>query len=261
MSARSPALVCEGVSAGYGRRVVLDGIDLRLEAGAVTAVLGPNGAGKTTLLRLLAGLNRPTAGRVTWDGSDLAGLSPPQLARRVALVGAEPQIPFAWSALEIVLMGRAPHVATGALEGPEDIQAARAALARVDATELSDRPITELSAGERQRVLIARGLCQDTPVLLLDEPTSHLDPAHASRLTGVLRAAAAGGRAVVWVAHDVNLAARGADRLVFLKDQTVAAQGAPDVMLTEEIMRRVYGIGGRRVDGAPPAFVLGAREA
>ncbi len=256
MAAR-PQLVCEGVSAGYGSRVVLEGVDLALKAGAVTAVLGPNGAGKTTLLALLAGLSRPTSGRVTWDGVDLATLPAPELARRVALVGAEPPIPFAWSALEIVLMGRAPHVAAGALERPEDLQAAREALGRVDALDLAGRRITELSAGERQRVLIARGLCQDTPVLLLDEPTSHLDPAHALRLATVLRDVARGGRAVVWVAHDVNLAARGADQLVFLKDRAVAAHGSPDALLTEDTMRRVYGIGGRRLDGDPPAFVLG----
>ena len=252
-----PTLRCDAVGARYGARRVLEGVDLALAPGSVTAILGPNGSGKTTLLRLLAGLLAPTAGRVLLGERPLDEIPRRELARAVALVGVEPEIPFAWTALEIVLMGRAPHLAAGRLEGAAEIERARAALARLDAAPLAHRAITELSAGERQRVLLARGLCQQTPALLLDEPTSHLDPAHALRLASILRELAADGRAIAWVAHDLNLAARGADRLVFLRHGRVAAAGSPDEVLTEATIRQVFGVGGRRVEGPPPAFLPG----
>lgn len=256
MRPTSIPLVARGIRHAYSGRLVLAGVDLKLSAGTVTALLGPNGAGKTTLLRILGGLLDPDAGEVRLGSDRLGALAPHERACRVALVGGEPMIPFAWSALEIVLMGRAPYLGRGRFESASDQRCAREALAKVDAVDLADRPITELSAGERQRILIARGLCQDTSVLLLDEPTNHLDPAHALRLVAVLRALASEGRTVGCVLHDVNLAARAADRLVFLADGQIVAAGAPSEVLTPETVARVYSVRCRRVDGDPPAIVL-----
>ncbi|MGM0578796.1 MAG: ABC transporter ATP-binding protein [Myxococcota bacterium] len=250
-------LACEGVGHRYGEVPVLDGIDLRLEPGTVTTLLGPNGAGKSTLLRILAGVLRPTAGRVHVGDRELRTLDRRAASRALALVGTEPEVPFAWTSLEIVLMGRAPHLAPHRLERPDDHARAEDALARVGADHLAGRPLPELSAGERQRVLLARALCQDTPALLLDEPTSHQDPAHALRLADLMRDLARDGRTVVAVLHDLNLAARAGDRMVFLHDRRIAADGPPDEVLTPDVIRRVYGVGCRRVEGEHPAVVLG----
>ena len=259
-----------GVGFAYpgATRAVLEGVSLRAEAGTVTALLGPNGAGKSTLLRLLAGLLRPAAGEVRMGGEDVARLSPARLARRRAVVGAEELPAFAWTALEVVLMGRAPHLlgAGGArrgrggrfaLEGAEDLDLARAALERVDCGHLAGRPVAALSSGERQRVWLARALCQDTSALLLDEPTSHLDPAHALRVGALLGELAGEGRAVVAVLHDPNLAGAAADQVVFLAGGGVAAAGSPAAVLVPDVLRSVYGVEARRVGDAPPAVVFG----
>ncbi len=243
---------------------VLDGVSLGASAGEVTALLGPNGAGKSTLLRLLAGLLAPAEGSVRVGGEDIAALSPAALARRRAVVGAEEVPAFAWTALEVVLMGRAPHLVLGgrggafALEAEGDLALARAALARVDCAHLEARSVASLSSGERQRVWLARALCQDTPVLLLDEPTSHLDPAHALHVGALLRGLAAEGRAVVAVLHDPNLAGQAADQIVFLAQGGIAAAGRPGDVLVPEVLGAVYGVRARRVGDAPPAVVFEA---
>lgn len=258
MSARSDAdatLAARGLAHRYGSAQILAGVDLTLTPGTVTALLGPNGVGKTTLLKALAGLLRPTVGAVTLGGRDVAGLGPGELARAVAFVSRPTPLAFAWTALEVVLMGRAPHLG-GRLESADDRARAQAALASLDAGHLADRVHAELSAGEQQRVLIARALCQDTPILLMDEPTSHQDPAHALAVADRCRQLAAEGRAVACVLHDLNLAARAADTLVFLAEGRVAAAGPPAETLVPEVIRRVYGVDATRVEGAVPAVIL-----
>jgi iron complex transport system ATP-binding protein len=251
----------EAVSVQYGAHHALSGIDLTLIPGTVTALMGPNGAGKTTLLRVAAGLERPTSGQVTLSSlGPVHTLERGQMARTIALMLRPPEIPFAWNVLELVLMGRSPHVSVGGFEGPEDVAHAREALARVDATSLAHRIYATLSAGEKQRVMLARALAQNTPILLLDEPTSHLDPRQALNTAHLLRELAAKGQTILSVMHDPNLAARAADRLVFLVEGTIAADGTPSDVLTPEVLQHVYGVGSRRVDGAYPAVVL-EREA
>ena len=241
-----------------GGHSVLTDVDLALVPGRVTALLGPNGVGKSTLFRLLAGLLAPTSGHVSLGGQRLSALPPRARARALALVLDPPETPFAWTAYEIVLMGRAPHLALGRFEGAADRAAADRALVRAGAAELGHRVFATLSAGERQRVLVARALCQDTPVVLMDEPTSHLDPAHALRLAALWRALADEGRAVGLVLHDLGLAARAADEVVLLAAGRVHAAGAPRAVLTPDTLAAVYGVRARWVEDGAPALVIDA---
>ncbi|TNF25771.1 MAG: ABC transporter ATP-binding protein [Deltaproteobacteria bacterium] len=252
----SAGLTARGVVFAYpGGRSVLDGVDLTVAPGRVTALLGPNGAGKSTLFRVLAGLETPAAGEVTLGGRALARIPARERARQLALVLDPPVLSFSWTAFELVLMGRAPHLAAGRFESEADHARARSALEAVDAAHLAERVYPTLSAGERQRVLIARALCQDTPVVLMDEPTSHLDPAHALRLAALLRELAGQGRAVACVLHDLPLAARTADEVVLLSGTKIHAAGPPREVLTAEALEAVYGVSARWV-GDPEALVV-----
>lgn len=254
------SLGLHGLGHAYGARETLAALDLVIEPGQVTAIVGPNGAGKTTLLNLLAGVLQPTTGRVEWGGRPLASIPVAERAHLMALVGPETSPPFPWSALEVVLMGRSPHLALRGLEQAEDLAFARTALARLDVANLEDRRVTTLSQGELQRVLLARGLCQDTPVLLLDEPTSHLDPAHALAVAALLRELTDDGGTVVAVLHDLNLAARAAHRLIFLAEGRLRADGPPRDTLVPSVIQQVFGVASRRIDGPVAAILLGEDE-
>ncbi|MCB9727944.1 MAG: ABC transporter ATP-binding protein [Deltaproteobacteria bacterium] len=250
------ALSCHDLTHRYGARTVLHPLSLALEPGTVTALLGPNGAGKSTLVRLLAGVTRPTGGDVRFGERALSALAPAERARTVALSGGEPELPFAWSALEVVLMARAPHLGRGRFEGAAELTLARDALRRAGAESLAERAITELSSGERQRVLVARALCQDTPCLLLDEPTSHQDPAHALRLGGELRALARAGRTVVCVLHDLTFAARIADRALLLASGRLLADGPPAEVLRAPTLEAAFGAPATVLAGPPLVVVF-----
>ncbi len=249
-----------GVSAHYGDRPILRDVSLSAVPGDLLAVLGRNGAGKSTLLKILAGLLTPSAGEVVVDGDSLSSLSRHAISQRIAVVMDPPEPVFAWTAIELVLMGRAPRLPAGArFEGPRDREIALDALQRVDALPLAEREFGTLSAGERQRVLLARALAQETDILLLDEPTSHLDPAYALRTLGLLRELASQGRTVVAVVHDLNLAGAFATRCAWLHEATILAAGPPAEMLTPERVRHVFDVGARRIDaalGGPPALVF-----
>lgn len=252
------SLAACALSFRYGRGpLVLDRVDAEAAPGEVLAVVGPNGAGKSTLLRLLAGLLAPSAGEVLLGGAPLLALSARERARRVAVALPAPEGDLGFSALEIVLMGRAPHLGLARLESPDDHERARAALARCGALPLAARPFGALSSGERQRVLLARAVCQDTPVLLLDEPTSHQDPAHALAIAALCRDLAAAGRVVVCVLHDLNLAFKAADKALVLRvDGSVAATGPVAAVLTPALLAAVYGVAARRVDDGAGAAAL-----
>ena len=221
---------------------LFDRLSLSFPAGTFAGVIGPNGSGKTTLLRLLAGLLRPTAGSVFLDGQPLQALPPRQRARSLAVVLQEPSLLFNFSVLEIALMGRAPHLGLWGLERTDDYAAARHALDEVDLRGCEDRPVQELSSGERQRAFLAGALAQEPRGLLLDEPTAFLDLKHALELYEILlRLNISRGLTVVTVSHDLSLAARYASRLVLLDHGRIAADGPPGEVVTPARLREVYG--------------------
>ena len=225
----------------YDGREVLAGIDLDASAGEVVGVVGPNGSGKSTLIRILSGVLTGYGGRACVGGRDVRALSRIELARRVAVVPQEPTFSFPFSALEVVLMGRHPHLAGLTFESERDVELARAALERCGAAHLAGRPIQELSSGERQRVVFAKALAQQPGAFLLDEPASFLDIRHQVELYDVVRERAGEhGATVVTVLHDLNLAAEYCDRVYLLRNGRVEAGGPTADVFTYANLTRVF---------------------
>jgi iron complex transport system ATP-binding protein len=238
----TPLLAAEHVSFRYGPRPVLHDVSLALAPGDVIGIIGPNGSGKTTLLRLLSGVAAPDGGAVRFEGTPLARLRRRELARRVAVVPQDPVLEFGFTALEVVLMGRAPHLPRLAFAGARDDVRPPAAMARLEVADLAGRALDQLSGGERQRVLLARALVQEPRVLLLDEPTTHLDLRHQAGMYEVVRELArTRGTAVVSVLHDLNLAALYCERLVLLAGGRVVRDGPPEAVLTAAVLSTAYG--------------------
>jgi iron complex transport system ATP-binding protein len=242
-------LQASGVVFGYGATEVLRGVSLDVPADGFVGILGPNGSGKTTLLRVLAGTLQPAGGRVSLDGVELGRLSRTFLARRMAVVPQETRLAFDFTVLEVVLMGRYPHLGPFEIEGPKDIAIAREALAATGTLELEHRPFTTLSGGEKQRVIIAAALAQIAPgtdrstILLLDEPTAALDLAYQLEIAALLRDLQQRMRiAVVVSTHDLNFAAGLCRSLVLLKGGAVIAAGATADVLTPDRIRALYGV-------------------
>jgi iron complex transport system ATP-binding protein len=227
------------LAVAYGSRLALAGVDLELRSGSVVGLLGPNGAGKSTLVRALSGV-AGFAGSVKVMGDDLRTLARKELARRIAVVPQEPRFDFPFSALEVVVMGRHPHLGGLAFESAADLAIARQALERCGALHLAQRPIDQLSSGERQRIVFARALAQQAPILLLDEPASFLDLRFQVELFDRVRELADGGTGVVAVLHDLNLAAEYCDRIVLLQAGRVVAAGPTAEVLTYKNLTAVY---------------------
>jgi iron complex transport system ATP-binding protein len=255
-----PIVRLTAVEAGYrtarGERRVLRGVDLEVDRGEMLAVLGANGSGKTTLLGVVAGTIPATAGSVELDGCPIGQRSRAEIARSVAVLPQSLELPAGFRVAEVVAMGRTPHDGRWFGWSPEDQRAVADALRDADAESLADRPVRELSGGERQRVLVALALAQEPSLLLMDEPTTHLDVAHATALLATLsRLQRVRGMTVILVLHDLVLAGSWAPRVVVLDGGRVAADGPPDTTLVPEIARRAYGVavdsavteGGRRV--------------
>ncbi len=241
-SAATLDLMVEGVSAGYGDRLVLHGVSLSLRAGEVLGVIGPNGSGKSTLIRVITRLLPVRAGRVLLGGRSLETYRTAELARTVAVVPQGPSLPEGFTGLEVALLGRTPHLRLLQTESARDVAIARAALARCDALHLADRRVGEMSGGERQRLLIARALTQQPRLLLLDEPTAHLDLTHQAALCAlVVERCREEGLAALLVLHDLTLAAQFCDRLLLLGEGRVLAQGTPDAVLRPERLSWAYG--------------------
>ncbi|MBI3675332.1 MAG: ABC transporter ATP-binding protein [Proteobacteria bacterium] len=234
------ALFLARVSAGYGDRMALDSVTTEIRAGAVTGLVGPNGAGKTTLLRVALGLLKPTQGSVHVFGKRHAEYSRESLAKTIAYLpqGADAHWPIA--ARHLVALGRMPYRPSLTRLSAEDHGAIESALGRCDAWQFRLRRMNELSAGERSRVLLARALATAAPILLVDEPAAHLDPAHQLRLMELLQEEAHRGTAVVVTLHDLSLASRYCEELVVLQDGHVAAQGQPDEALSDKALAGVF---------------------
>ncbi len=232
------------VTFAYGPgRAGLHGVSVAVPRGSLVGILGPNGSGKTTLLRLLAGMLTPASGRITLDGRDVLRVPRRSLAREIAVVPQETRLAFEYSALEVVLMGRYPHLGAFELEGQDDVAIARAALAATGTLALEDRPFPTLSGGEKQRVIIASALAQSAGMLLLDEPTAALDPGYQIEIAALLRGLNAERGVTMAVAtHDLNFAAGLCDRLVLLRDGRVLAAGPTTEVLTRENVRALYDV-------------------
>jgi iron complex transport system ATP-binding protein len=236
-------LSVRGLHVSYGEHPVLRGVDLDAARGEVVAVLGPNGCGKTTLLRAITGGVAYSAGEIAIDGASVRGMSAGALAKRVAVVTQGAVLPEGFTALEVALMGRTPHLRLLQSEGRRDLQIVQAAMQRADCWQLRDRRVEELSGGERQRVVISRALAQEPELLLLDEPTSHLDLQHQVDTFRLLRELCTERRlTAVAVVHDLTLAAMFSDRMALLADGRIEATGAPADVLRAETIERVYGI-------------------
>jgi iron complex transport system ATP-binding protein len=238
-----PLLEVDHVTFGYGGSPVVRGASLAVWPGRFVGLLGPNGSGKSTLLRLAAGLLHPHEGSVHLEGRPLRSLGRTEIARQVAVVPQQPLMPEALTGWDIVVAGRTPH--QGILRGtsPLDEAIVQRALALVDATHLVDRRVGEVSGGERQRLLLARALAQEPAVLLLDEPTAHLDLPHQLAILDLaLRLARESDLAILGVFHDLNLAAAYCDELSLMGDGRILVHGTPETVLSEGWIAMVYGL-------------------
>jgi iron complex transport system ATP-binding protein len=237
-------ITADGVSFAYGGGTVLTDVVMTALPGEVVGLIGPNGSGKTTLLRTLYAALAPHAGFVAVDGIPLRSLRPRDVAQRVAVVAQEPASELCVTVAEMVLLGRSPHLSSMQRYSVHDRWLAAEALERVGVRELADRDYAALSGGEKQRVLIARSLAQETSHLLLDEPTNHLDVRYQHEILHLVRTLAV---TTVVVLHDLNLAARYCDRLVLLERGRVVGNGTPQEVLTPETLEPLYGISVQRV--------------
>ena len=241
-------LAAEDLRLAYDDRVVVDGLDLTLTDGSFTAIVGPNGCGKSTLLRALGRLLRPAAGRVLLDGRSIARTPTREVARVLGLLPQTPVAPAGLTVADLVARGRHPHQSWLQQWSREDEAVVAEALAWTDMADLGDRPVDELSGGQRQRAWISMALAQQTDLLLLDEPTTYLDLSHQiDVLELVARLHAERGRTVVVVLHDLNLAARYAQRLVAMRDGALVASGTPHEVLTEQLLADVFDLEARVV--------------
>ena len=254
-TARAP-LAVEHVEVGYGSAPVLRDVSLAVEPGLVTTVIGPNGCGKSTLLRTMAGLLRPARGRVLLDGEPLGDLRLREVARRMTMLPQQPIAPEGLTVADLVARGRQPHQPWYRQWSRDDEEIVATEMAATGVLSLAGRAVDQLSGGQRQRAWIAMALAQRTPVVLLDEPTTHLDLAHAVEvleLVAQLRRESA--RTIVMVLHDIGLAARYSDRLVVMRDGAFVTAGAPAEVLTSEMLEEVFGLRARvfpdPVDGLP----------
>jgi iron complex transport system ATP-binding protein len=221
----------------------LHDVSLDVAKGSLTGLLGPNGGGKTTLVSLLAGVLRPRQGRVLLDGVDLDTMSRRQIARRVAVVPQETHPAFDYTVIEMVLMGRHPHIGVMALEGPEDVEIAHDALAATGTGALAERNYMTLSGGEKQRVIIASALAQSPDLLLLDEPTASLDLHYQLEIASLLgRLNHERQMTMVLATHDLNLAAALCTHVIMIRDGTVLAHGPTADVLTTQRIRELYGV-------------------
>jgi ABC-type cobalamin/Fe3+-siderophores transport system ATPase subunit len=248
-------LATEDLRAGYGGRGVLDGLDVRIPDGELTVIVGPNACGKSTLLRALARLLPATGGRVLLDGGDITRLSTKEVARRMGLLPQSPLAPEGITVADLVGRGRYPHQSVLSSWSAEDERAVAEAMSATNVTDLAERNVDELSGGQRQRAWIAMALAQETPILLLDEPTTFLDIGHQIEVLELVTRLHQEGRTVVVVLHDINQAARYASHLIAMKDGRIVAEGAPRDIVDARLLTELFDLKARVIadpdTGAP----------
>jgi iron complex transport system ATP-binding protein len=236
-----PVLTLKKVGFRYGDIRALEKIDLRIHPGEILGILGPNGSGKSTLLKVMDGILAPQEGEIFIRGKIIASLGRTKLAREVAMVAQESHFRFSFSTLEVVLMGRFPHLKRFQFEGKKDMEVALDALRATHALELAERSIHELSGGEKQRVLIARALAQEPRVVLLDEPTSFLDLKFKREIFQLISSLCMEKKlSVVVVSHDIDLTCQYCRRVVMLKNGSIYKMGEPDQVITPSTIEAVY---------------------
>ncbi|HEY8421272.1 MAG TPA: heme ABC transporter ATP-binding protein [Thermoclostridium sp.] len=238
-----PSVKVENLSFSYGDRKILKEICASFKPGTVCGLLGPNGSGKTTLLKNIASILKPGKNAVYLNGRDITGMTPPEIAKEMALVPQNTYIDFDFTVEDIVMMGRTPHIKGFSNESSEDREIVRWALETARVSHLKDRSIKSISGGELQRVVIARALAQKTPIVLLDEPVSQLDIHHQlSIMETITKLSHEQKLTIVTVLHDLNLAAEYCDIIYLLKDGKIVCGGSPKEVLTYEVIESVYDI-------------------
>lgn len=240
MAIGTPLVHIRGVTFSYGRREVLKGLDLDVHRGEVLSILGPNGSGKTTLLRCIGGASIVSGGSVRIGDVDVGSLSAPDRARKIGFLFQDHTPTFPFAVREVVIMGRAPHLGIFGSPGPSDAALADEALERVGVAHLRNRPCTQLSGGERQLVLLARTLVQKPDVILLDEPTAHLDFRNQVLTLRIIRSLAADGMTMVLTTHDPNHALWFGGRAALMKDGRFVAVGAASDVITDATLATTY---------------------
>ncbi|MFE9364497.1 ABC transporter ATP-binding protein [Streptomyces sp. NPDC006978] len=253
-----PRLAAKGITVGYGGRTVIDGLDVTVPPGLITTIIGSNGCGKSTLLRTLTRLLKPTAGAVVLDGEDIVKLRTRDVARKLGLLPQAPVAPEGLTVTDLVARGRHPHQSWLRQWSSDDVSVVERALAMTGVSDLADRPVDSLSGGQRQRVWISMTLAQGTDLLLLDEPTTYLDLAHAIDVLDLVDDLHESGRTVVMVLHDLNLATRYSDNLVVMRDGSILAQGHPRDVITAELLHEAFGLRAKVIEdpvGGRPLIV------
>ncbi|MFH9075469.1 ABC transporter ATP-binding protein [Streptomyces alboflavus] len=241
-------LTAKGVSVGYGARTVIDDLDVAIPPGVITTIIGPNGCGKSTLLRTLSRLLKPTKGSVVLDGDDIAKLRTKDVAKKLGLLPQAPVAPEGLTVSDLVARGRHPHQSWLRQWSSDDAAVVERALAMTGVADLADRPVDSLSGGQRQRVWISMTLAQGTDLLLLDEPTTYLDLAHAVDVLDLVDDLHESGCAVVMVLHDLNLATRYSDNLIVMREGAILAQGHPRDVMTAELLEEAFGLRAKVID-------------
>lgn len=244
----------ENITVTLGGRDVVADASVSIQSGQVVGLVGPNGSGKSTLLRTLYRTVTPRHGTVRVDGIDVRAMTGRQTAQAVAVMLQDSPTDFDLSVEETVMLGRAPHHATFGRDTPEDLRIVEDAMAHTEITELADRMVATLSGGQRQRVMLARALAQQTPVLVLDEPSNHLDISHQHELMTTVRGL---GGTVIAALHDLNLAVQYCDSVVVLADGRIVDAGPPAKVLTTDLIRETFGVDTRVLgDTAEPVFAF-----
>ncbi|KJK52022.1 ABC transporter [Lentzea aerocolonigenes] len=238
----------DGVTVGYGDRVVLDNLDVSIPTGVITTVIGPNGCGKSTLLRTLSRLLKPRQGTVLLDGHDIARLRTKDVAKKMGLLPQAPIAPDGLTVADLVARGRHPHQSWVRQWSSDDAGIVAKSLEMTGVADLAHRPVDSLSGGQRQRVWISMTLAQGTDLLLLDEPTTYLDLAHAIDVIDLVDDLHEGGCTIVMVLHDLNLAVRYSDNLIVMKSGSIVAQGHPSEVITSDLLLDTFGLQAKVID-------------